>query len=171
MKAWATWLAFLVLAAPSWAAALPVNYLRDIKPLLAKHCFSCHGARKQKGNLRLDTAAAALQGGDSGAAIVPGKSQASPLVQSLIGGGDIPRMPPKGPRLTAAQIALLKAWIDSGAKAPLQEKPGMAGQANGPNKVLNKRGKKNEEEEDNENREGGKKAARPRKRERKDKED
>ena len=57
--------------------------------------------------------AAALKGGASGPAVVPGKSQASPLLQCLTGGGDIPRMPPKGPGLTAKQVALLRTWIDT----------------------------------------------------------
>ena len=59
--------------APSIAAE-PVDYLRDIKPLLAKNCYECHGAQKQRAGLRLDTAASARKGGNSGAAIVPARA-------------------------------------------------------------------------------------------------
>src|SRR6478735_9105825 len=66
-------------------APATVNYEQQIKPLLTKYCVSCHGAEKQKSGLRLDTGAAALQGGDSGAAIFPGKAGESLLIQVLIG--------------------------------------------------------------------------------------
>jgi hypothetical protein len=70
--------------------------------------------------------AAALEGGNAGPAIIPGKSAASPLILSLTGDGDIRRMPPRGRGLSATQVALLKRWIDEGARAPAQEKPGRA---------------------------------------------
>src|SRR5262245_56255394 len=100
-----------LLAAPV-AAADPVDYLRDIKPIFAKHCTSCHGPQKQRGGLRLDTAKSALEGGNSGAIIVAGKSSQSILIKAINGGeGDIKVMPPKeSPRLAAEQIALLKSW-------------------------------------------------------------
>jgi mono/diheme cytochrome c family protein len=110
----------LFLACPA-AGAASVDYARDIKPILAKNCYTCHGPRKQKSGFRLDTVAAAIEGGDSGPAIVPGKSARSRLVQAVTGTDDVPVMPPKGPRLSAGQIALLKAWIDQGAKAPAEE--------------------------------------------------
>jgi mono/diheme cytochrome c family protein len=111
----------LELAPGTAAAAEPVDYLRDIKPILRKHCSTCHGPAKQKSGFRLDTAAALLQGGNSGPAVVPGQSVESRLIQAVTGADDVPAMPPKGPRLTAAQIALLEAWIDQGAKAPAHE--------------------------------------------------
>src|SRR5262245_6534842 len=105
------------------AAADPVDYLRDIKPIFTKHCISCHGAQKQRGGLRLDTAKSALEGGNSGAIILAGKSSQSILIKAVNGGeGDIKAMPPKeSPRLAAEQIALLKSWIDQGAKVPATE--------------------------------------------------
>jgi hypothetical protein len=117
-------LAALLLSAAVVSAA-EIDYVRDIKPILAKNCYSCHSGGKARGRLRLDTAAAALKGGESGPAVVPGKSDASPLLDSLTGGGDIRRMPPKGPGLPEAQIALIKNWIDQGAKAPAKEEAGM----------------------------------------------
>ena len=117
----ATTLAMRVVSAADPAAE--VDYVRDIKPLLAQHCGKCHGAMKQENGLRLDSAAMALAGGDAGPAIVPGKSAESLLVVAITGKSDeISKMPPEGPALTDAQIALLSRWIDSGAKAP-EEKP------------------------------------------------
>jgi hypothetical protein len=117
-------LAGLVLSA-ALASGAEVDYLREVKPILAKNCYSCHSGGKARGQLRLDTAASALKGGESGPAVVPGKSNASPLIDSLTGGGDLRRMPPKGPGLPDAQIALIKTWIDQGAKAPAKEDAGM----------------------------------------------
>ncbi|HEV3444283.1 MAG TPA: DUF1549 domain-containing protein, partial [Gemmataceae bacterium] len=98
-----------------------VDYLRDIKPLLAKHCYECHGAGKQRSGLRLDTAAGILRGGDSGPGLIPGKSADSKLIKAVTGAEGTKQMPPKEPRLDARQIGLLRAWIDQGARAPLQE--------------------------------------------------
>ena len=111
------------LAAVSSGAA-PVDYVREIKPLLQSSCVKCHGATTQKGKLKLDTAAGALRGGETGAAFVPGKSSDSLLIQTIEGAhADIPKMPYKRPPLDPAQIARLKRWIDEGAKAPGNEKP------------------------------------------------
>src|SRR5262245_31490359 len=60
-----------------------VDFARDIRPILEKNCFACHGAEKQKSGLRLDRKAQALAGGDSGKAIVPGKADDSPLVERI----------------------------------------------------------------------------------------
>src|SRR5262245_44023900 len=96
----------------------PIDFDRDVKPILAKNCFACHGPDKQKGGLRLDRKADALTGGDSGAVIVAGKSRDSLLMQ-LVSGQDTDRvMPPKGERLSAAEVATLRAWIDQGATWP-----------------------------------------------------
>src|SRR5262249_56080806 len=90
-------------------------------PTLSRNCYTCHGPDKQRSGLRLDTAAAALKGGDSGPALVPGKSAASRLIQAVTGADDVPQMPPKGARLSDKDIAVLRAWIDDGAKAPANE--------------------------------------------------
>src|SRR5437763_7861639 len=96
----------------------PVDYDRDVKPIFAKHCTSCHGADKQKSSLRLDRRAGALAGGDGGAAIVPGKSADSRLIKLVSSDDPDVRMPPKGARLTGAEIAVLQQWINEGAKGP-----------------------------------------------------
>src|SRR4051812_5017434 len=96
------------------AHAEGIDYLRDVKPVLAKHCYACHGAEKQKAGLRLDPAAAARKGGNSGPAVVPGKAGDSLLILAVTGAGDLKRMPPREPFLDARQVALLRSWIDQG---------------------------------------------------------
>jgi hypothetical protein len=114
----------LLIGAGWGACAAEPEYARDVKPLLAQHCYRCHGASQQKGGLRLDTAATALKGGEHGPAFAPGNSATSLLVRLVEGAhADIARMPYKKPPLADAQIALLKSWIDSGAKAPPDEHP------------------------------------------------
>ena len=106
------------------AAAAPVDYLKEIKPILSEHCFRCHGGSQQKSELRMDTAAAMVKGGDNGPALKAGKSSDSLMVQLLKGThDDIARMPYKKPPLSEAQIALIEQWIDQGAKAPADEAP------------------------------------------------
>ena len=101
-----------------------VDYARQVKPLLAARCYACHGALKQKGGLRADTARALIEGGDDGPAIVPGAAGESALIGRIGGKGD-GRMPPssEGEGLAADQVDVLKAWIDQGAEAPSDEKP------------------------------------------------
>src|SRR5262245_46880748 len=102
-------------------ATRPVDFAVDIHPLLQKNCFSCHGAEQQEGGLRLDQKKRALDGGDSGAEIVPGKSAESRLVRVIAGADDeFGQMPPKekGKPLSAEEIGLVRAWIDQGAKWP-----------------------------------------------------
>jgi mono/diheme cytochrome c family protein len=101
------------------AVAEAVDFKRDIAPIFREHCDSCHGAKQQKGGLRLDQKAAALRGGDNYApAIIPRKSADSPLVRMVAGLEDGMEMPAQGNPLTARQIGLLRAWIDGGAEWP-----------------------------------------------------
>ncbi|MBL8827405.1 MAG: DUF1553 domain-containing protein [Planctomycetaceae bacterium] len=107
--------------------AAPVDYIHDIKPLLAQHCVKCHGPEKQQSDLRVDSLAALLQGGNSGPSLVAGKSSESLLIDALTKGENVSKMPPEGnTKLTAAQVELLKRWIDEGAKGPKEEPPQVA---------------------------------------------
>ena len=112
----------MTLAVRSLLAA-DVDYGRDIKPLLMEKCSACHGALKQEAGLRLDAATLIRQGGDSGAAIVPGAASESLLLQRVVAEDADERMPPEGEgeRLTAEQLALVRSWIDRGAVAPIDE--------------------------------------------------
>jgi hypothetical protein len=100
------------------AATRNVDFVKDIQPLLAERCHGCHGQEKQENNFRLDLKAAALKGGDSGAAILPGKSGESRLIHLVAGAEEGLVMPKKGERLTSGQVGLLRAWIDQGAHWP-----------------------------------------------------
>src|SRR3954469_8245345 len=102
--------------------AATVDYTRDVKPLLTEHCYRCHGASQQKGGLRLDTAAFAKKGGDTGAGFKVGSASDSLIVQAIKGThSDIPRMPYKKPALSGEQIAMIERWIARGAHAPENE--------------------------------------------------
>ncbi|MFO0808519.1 MAG: DUF1549 domain-containing protein [Gemmataceae bacterium] len=109
--------AFLLLAPAADPPARKVDFAADVRPIFAKHCFACHGPSKQKSGFRLDVRADALAGGDGGKAILPGKAADSPLVRYVSGAAQ-PAMPPEGPRLTAAEVATIRAWIDAGADWP-----------------------------------------------------
>ena len=101
------------------AATTKVDFARDIAPLFEQRCFMCHGPRQQMSGLRLDQKAAALKGGRSGAVIVPHDSAGSRLIRLVAGvSADKKVMPPMGARLTAAEIGLLRAWIDQGVEWP-----------------------------------------------------
>jgi hypothetical protein len=97
----------------------PIDFNRQILPLLSENCFACHGPdeAKRKAKLRLDTREGALAKRKHGAAIVPGKSSASALVERITADDESMLMPPPktGKRLKPDQIALLTRWIDQGA--------------------------------------------------------
>ena len=109
-------------AEPADAASVP-DYARDVKPLLTRKCYACHGALKQSGGLRLDTRGVMLTGGDSGAAVVPKSTEKSLLLSAVRGDGDIERMPLESEPLDAAEIALLERWVSAGAPGPDEPLP------------------------------------------------
>jgi hypothetical protein len=101
-------------------AAAPIDFSRDIRPILSENCFVCHGPDEQqrKAKLRLDTrggALAKLRG--AGHAVVPGKPSDSAMMQRILTEDPSERMPPlkSNKKLTATQIELLKRWIEQGA--------------------------------------------------------
>jgi hypothetical protein len=100
------------------AFAESVDYVRDVQPVLSKHCYSCHGPEKQKSGLRLDRKVDALAGGDTGKVILPGKSAESILIHNVAGLDPDQIMPPEDEPLTPLEVAKLRAWIDAGANWP-----------------------------------------------------
>ena len=98
------------------AASGPIDFAKDVWPILNQHCVKCHNADKRKGGLAMTDGATFLAGGDSGKVLIPGKSGDSKLIHLVAGIDADARMPPEGTRLTAAQIGALRAWIDRGAK-------------------------------------------------------
>ena len=92
-------------------------YAQLIQPVLKKYCIQCHGPQKSKADLRLDSYAAMLKGGEHGAALKPGDAEHSLFLQAMLKPMESDEhMPPDGkPQPTAAEIALLKWWVESGA--------------------------------------------------------
>ena len=101
------------------AATLPLEYNRDVRPILADKCFACHGpdASARKGKLRLDVREAALAPRKGPAAILPGRPDESELVLRIESPhADEQMPPPEAPvRLTSAEAATLRRWIAEGA--------------------------------------------------------
>ncbi len=101
-----------------------VDYVKEVKPILARNCYKCHGAAEQKSGMRLDTVALALKGGKHGSAIVAGKSSESRLILAVRGvAEDLKQMPLKMSPLTDKEIAIIAKWIDEGAVAPTNDEP------------------------------------------------
>ncbi|MBI1373599.1 MAG: DUF1549 domain-containing protein [Phycisphaera sp.] len=97
-----------------------IDFIRDVQPLFKERCFKCHGPEKHKSDYRLDRKADALEGGSIGEAITAGNSATSMLIHYVAGLDEDMIMPPKGERLTAKQIGVLRAWIDQGANWPAE---------------------------------------------------
>jgi ankyrin repeat protein len=97
----------------------PIDFARDIQPLLRANCYSCHSATLQSGNFRLDRRRDSMPNrvGANGARIVPGNSAASRLYQRVSGSQAGLQMPPTG-ALQPDEIGTIKAWIDQGADWP-----------------------------------------------------
>ncbi len=112
-------------------ASRPVDYARDVRPILETRCYACHGPEKQRAGLRLDKKAAALRGGSDGIpAIRPGHAAESELVRRVASVDPEERMPSRGDRLTPDEVGILRAWIDRGATWP-EESSGESGKARG----------------------------------------
>jgi uncharacterized membrane protein len=100
-----------------------VDFARDVQPIFEARCVKCHNESKQKGDYRLDTHAHLMKPGESGKSpIVAGKSGESHLVNLIEGQGEFEDsvMPPKGEKLNDKQVALIRRWIDEGAKPSAQ---------------------------------------------------
>ena len=98
--------------------AATIDYARDIQPVLEKHCYECHGRSKARARLRLHAPDFIRKGGQSGAAITPGKGHESLLIRRLLDENDDDRMPLDADPLPAETITRLRAWIDQGAPMP-----------------------------------------------------
>ena len=109
-------------AALAWLGGLAkaeVSFEKQVQPVLASACLSCHGEKKPKGELQLHTHAGLLEGSEYGKVVVPGKPEKSTLyTTTVLPSDDDEIMPPKGEPLTADQANVLKEWIAAGAKWP-----------------------------------------------------
>ena len=121
-------IAFVFASAVAFAEAsgLPDDavefFEKEVRPVLAEHCYKCHGPDKQKAELRLDSRAAILKGSDVGPVVIPGKPEESSLILSVKHEGDS-KMPAKEPKLAAEQIAALVQWVKIGLPWPDKDAP------------------------------------------------
>ncbi|TWU58497.1 Planctomycete cytochrome C [Rubripirellula tenax] len=109
-------LIFTILSFASLLADQPIDFVRDVEPILRDRCLECHGPDDQNGGLRFDRADASKIGDSGKHSIVAGKSSESELISRVISTREDDRMPPDGERLTSDQIDTLRRWIDAGAE-------------------------------------------------------
>ena len=103
------------------ASNSPEFYTQRVQPIFANNCYRCHGGMNHRGGLNIDTRESLLKGGHTGPAIVPGDPSKSLLVTLIRHEGpasDPMPMPPKGDKLSDADIATVTAWIKAGAVMP-----------------------------------------------------
>ncbi len=109
----------LLFSLTACAIGKQADFAREVRPILQKHCYPCHGPKTQEGGLRLDIRSNALQGGESfGKSIVARNAVDSPLIQFVSREDADLQMPPEGERLSSAEIDVLTKWIDEGADWP-----------------------------------------------------
>ncbi|HEY7510011.1 MAG TPA: c-type cytochrome domain-containing protein [Vicinamibacteria bacterium] len=113
--------AVLLAAAAAGPQAAPTapgapDFDRVVLPILEEHCTSCHAAADPEGDLVMETYEDLMRGGEHGAALLAGNSEKSRLVM-MVEGRAKPKMPPKKP-LPADALAVIRAWIDAGARPP-----------------------------------------------------
>ena len=102
-------------------AARPEYYTTKVKPIFEAQCGNCHMDGYRKGGLAMDTRAGMLKGGRDGAALVPGDPEKSLLVKLIRHEGPVDDpmpMPPKKPKMSDAEIAIVTAWVKAGAVMP-----------------------------------------------------
>src|SRR5260370_38969523 len=106
----ARWWVLLGIVSAAVSQAAEVDFVRDVQPLFVQHCQMCHGAQQQMSGLRLDRADGILR------VVQPGSSEGSKLIERVSSTKPGFFMPPMGARLTATEIATIRAWIDGGAR-------------------------------------------------------
>lgn len=108
-------------SSPARADGKNPTYVDDVVPIFRQHCLSCHGNDQQKGDLNLANYSDVQKGGASGTVVVPGNPDKSRLF-ILTDHREEPKMPPKGDKIPAEKLALLKLWIEQGAKETASSK-------------------------------------------------
>ena len=117
------WAALLLaLGTPVFAGGSAL-YLEHLKPLFEERCYACHGALKQKGGLRLDTAEAIHRGAKNGPVLDLQDPAASEILRRLTTSDLEERMPPEGKPVSEGELARVRAWIAEGATGPENERP------------------------------------------------
>lgn len=116
----ALWMAAAVAADEDAQRSAEKFFENEVRPLLSKRCYDCHGEKKQKGALRVDHIAYLKKGGDGGPALVPGEPEKSLLIEAIHYANEDLEMPPrnKGGKMPDAEIGILEKWIRLGAPWP-----------------------------------------------------
>lgn len=110
----------VIVLATKPAFADSVDFVKEVRPIFEKHCYSCHGEKRQRSGFRLDVKEAAFNSGDGyGPNIIRGKAKQSPLMKFVRGQDKDILMPPKGDRLSKAELETLARWIDEGTAADI----------------------------------------------------
>jgi dipeptidyl aminopeptidase/acylaminoacyl peptidase len=115
--------AFAVAGTPCAAADAPPDYVESVAPILQKYCVGCHNAEDRDGELSLATFAELQRGGEHGPAVLPGDAKTSRMIRLVTGQAE-PRMPPEDSKApTEAEIAVIRNWIEAGARGPAGAEP------------------------------------------------
>jgi mono/diheme cytochrome c family protein len=115
-RAFAT-LVVAFLAGPAARAGEPlVKFREQVAPILVDRCVSCHGPKNAFGGLRVDTYGRLMAGSETGRSVEPGKPDESLLLDLLVMSEPSLRMPKQKPKLPAAEIRILRTWVEQGAK-------------------------------------------------------
>ncbi|MES2467167.1 MAG: DUF1549 domain-containing protein [Verrucomicrobiota bacterium] len=107
----------LLFLLPCLAAVLPaaaVDFSHEVVPILKTHCAECHMGDKKKGGFSMNTREDLMEGSENGKVLIEGKGAESLLIQLITSADPDEQMPPKGARLTAAEVQTLTAWVDAG---------------------------------------------------------
>jgi hypothetical protein len=99
-------------------AARPVDFVKDVQPLLRRRCFECHAKGYEEGGLDLGIRQRVLEGGNNGPVLSPGDSAHSRLIHLVAAVEPEEVMPPEGAKLSPAEVGVLRAWIDQGVNWP-----------------------------------------------------
>ena len=107
-------LSFFFLLTSILPARSAVDFSHQIVPILREHCAECHAGDKKKGGFSFNDRDSLIEGGEDGAVVVSGKGAESAMIKAILSADPDEQMPPKGKRVPAEQVALLKQWIDEG---------------------------------------------------------
>jgi WD40 repeat protein len=118
-------ISFFAVLCSSSAIAADLDFYKDVYPFLKANCISCHNKTTTKADLNMETPELMIKGGEAGPSIIPGKSAESLIVAASLHTQDMEMPPPNNKsgavNLTPAEIAILKQWIDQGAKSSTQQ--------------------------------------------------
>jgi hypothetical protein len=105
---------FLPLLASAVAVRAEVDFAHQVAPVLRKHCAECHMEEAKKGGFSMNTRESLVEGSENGPVVEPGNSADSLLMEAILSNDKSDRMPPKGPRMPADQVEIIRKWIDGG---------------------------------------------------------